>query len=413
MFASLVLSLVWPCLPTTALAQAPATDPARSERALAAEERRILSLSDGRKVRAVARHRADAWEVRDGNLWLVLPEGLVQGVESEREVLARLHELSARVPPDDLARKCALAEWMVQQGLLAEALTALDQILQADPEQAAARALIARAAIPVAFPHAAEDSTLAPRERIDALLRFGAQSRPAVRELVAARLTTLDEPALVQEALERDSHSGVLTRRDFAVFALRRLCPGRCVRELLACATFDPSPDVRAEAALGLRLVDSPRRVVPLVHVLAGDDPAARMHAVEALGGIGDLAALEPLLMHLARMAPASGSGGGAPRSHIFVGNQVTYLRDFDVQIAQGSSIADPIPDVVSEGTQFDVRVVGIGVESVTPAAERRAICRALARLSGEKLPEDPERWFAWWKQRSEAAQRAGEKTPR
>src|SRR5258706_15294431 len=208
------------------LAQAPEGDPVRAERALAAEERRVLSLSDGRKLRAVARHRADAWEVRDGNLWLVLPEGLVQSVESERDVLARLRELAERVPPGDLARKCALAEWMVQQGLLAEALGALDQILQADPEQPAARALIARAAIPVAFPHAAEDSALAARERIDALLRFGAQSRPAVRELVALRLAALLEPVLVQEALERDSHCGVLTRRGFAVFALRRLCPG-------------------------------------------------------------------------------------------------------------------------------------------------------------------------------------------
>jgi len=53
--------------------------------------------------------------------------------------------------------------------------------------------------------------------------------------------------------------------------------------------------------------------------------------------------------------------------------------------------------------------VVGIGIEPATPAAERRAVCRALARLSGEKSNEDPERWFAWWKQRTEAAQRATE----
>jgi hypothetical protein len=137
------------------------------------------------------------------------------------------------------------------------------------------------------------------------------------------------------------------------------------------------------------------------------------VHAIEALGTIGDLAALEPLLVHLARMSPQSGSGGGAPRSHIFVGNQVGYLRDFDVQIAQGSSIADPIPDVVGEGAQLDVRVVGIGVESVTPAAERRAICRTLARLTGEKPSDEPEHWLAWWKQRSESTERAAGSTPR
>jgi len=413
MLAAFVLLLGSPCLPVAAAVQGPGTDPARTERALAAEERRILSLTDGRKLRAVSRQRADTWEVRDGNVWLVLPEGLVQSVESERELLARLRELSARIRPDDLAGKCGLAEWSLQAGLLAEALGTLDQILVVDPEHAAARALIARAAIPVAFPRAAGDAASPARERIDALLRFGAQSRPAVRELIVAKFVSLHEPTLLQEALLRETRNGVLTRRAFGLFVLRRMFPGSSMHELQTCAVFDPSADVRVEAALGLRLVESPARVVPLVHVLAREVPAARVHAIEALGAIGDLGALEPLLVHLARMAPQSGSGGGAPRAHIFVGNQVGYLRDFDVQIAQGSSIADPIPDIVGEGTQFDVRVVGMGVESVTPAAERRAICRALARLSGEKPSDDPEHWLAWWKQRSEAAEKAGGNTPR
>lgn len=393
--------------PGTALAaqQPPGPERGREERSQAVEERRILTLADGRKLRAIARARGEGWEVRDGNVWLVLPAGLVQGVESEREVLARLHELSARVPPEDLNRRCALAEWMLQQGLLAEALSALDQLLGADPEHAGARALIARSAIPVAYPHNAEDADLAPRERIDTLLRFGAQSRPALRELVVAKLDALHEPGILREALVRETQSGVVTRREFGLLGLRRSFPGAAVRELLACATYDPSADVRAESALGLRLVDARSRLVPLVHVLARDEPAARMHAAEALGMIGDAAALEPLVMHLARLVPPqTASSGGAPRSHIFVGNQVGYLRDFDVQIAQGASIADPVPDIASEGTQLDVKVVGIGVESATPAAERRTVCRALARISGEKPSEDPERWFAWWKQHNEGA---------
>jgi hypothetical protein len=417
MFSIVALLLAWPALADASSAQAPAADPVRDERAQAAEERRILSLNDGRKLRALARSREGAWEVRDGNVWLVLPEGLVRGVESEREVLARMRELSARVKPDDLAGKCALADWMVQQGLLAEALAALDQILLADPEHASARALIARGAIQVALPRASAEAAGSTREDIDALLRFGAQSRPAVRELVAARLAEQGQPELLREELLRALKSGVVTRRSFALLALRRVLPGSGLRELLACAAFDPSEDVRAAAALGLRQCESAARVVPLVRLLAGDDAATRMHAVEALGAIGDLAALQPLLVHLERLtspssASGSGSGGLAPRSHIFVGNHVAYLRDFDVQIAQGASIADPIPDVVTEATQLDVRVTGIGVESITPAAEKRALCRALARLSGEKTSDDPERWFAWWKQRAEAAQRASAGTP-
>ncbi|MBK7643561.1 MAG: HEAT repeat domain-containing protein [Planctomycetes bacterium] len=412
MLCLLAVLLSWPG--SAALtAQAPAPASTREERALAAEERRILSLCDGRKLRALSRLREDGWEVRDGNVWLVLPDGLVQRASSERELLSQLRELSSAVPAEDLGRRCELAGWMIQEGLLSEALAALDRILSADPEHEAARALIEREAIPIAFPRAAEDTALPIRERIDALLRFGSQSRPALRELVAGKLAALAQPELVHELLVRDTRSGVTTRRAFALFGLRRIFPGGSARELLERATFDPSSDVRAEAALGLRLVESRARVVPLVHVLAREEPALRIHAIEALGTSGDLAAIEPLLVHLARMAPAAGSAGGAPRSHLFVGNQVGYLRDFDVQIAQGSSIADPIPDVVGEGTQLDVKVIGMGVESSTPAAERRALCHALARLSGEKPSENPERWFAWWKQRSEAAERLGAGTPR
>ena len=83
------------------------------------------------------------------------------------------------------------------------------------------------------------------------------------------------------------------------------------------------------------------------------------------------------------------------------------------MQIAQGSSIADPIVGAVAEATQLDVRVVGIGTETVTLAAERRTICRSLAKLTGEKPSEDPERWFAWWKSRTQGSDAARTPLPR
>ncbi len=381
-----------------------ASTQASDERANAGEERRVLTLSDGRKLRALSRQRDGVWEVRERELWLVLPAGLVRSARTERELVASLHELSSRIPSDDWPRRAALAEWMVEQGLLTEALQALDLVLGAQPDSEPARAVLARAAIPIAFPRVCDDEDSTPRERIDALLRFGAQGRPALRELAAARLATLAEPSSVFDALVRDCTSGVVTRRAFAVLALRRLFPGKAARELLQRAAFDPSDEVREGAALGLRAVTNPQRIVPLVRLLGRDDPAARIHAVEALGTLADAAALEPLLVHLARLAPQSAASGGAPRAHVLFGSQVGYLRDFDVQIAQGAAIADPIPDSISDATQLDVRVVGVGVESITPAAERRAICRALADISGEKPSEDPERWFAWWKARAEAA---------
>ncbi|HVS08910.1 MAG TPA: hypothetical protein VMS76_03475, partial [Planctomycetota bacterium] len=45
-------------------------------------------------------------------------------------------------------------------------------------------------------------------------------------------------------------------------------------------------------------------------------------------------------------------------RANIAVLNQVAYVQDFDVEIAQGASIADPIVNVVQDGVILDVRPV-------------------------------------------------------
>jgi type II secretory pathway component GspD/PulD (secretin) len=45
-------------------------------------------------------------------------------------------------------------------------------------------------------------------------------------------------------------------------------------------------------------------------------------------------------------------------RSNLAVMNQVAYVQDFDVEIAQAASIADPIISVVEDGVILDVRPV-------------------------------------------------------
>lgn len=45
-------------------------------------------------------------------------------------------------------------------------------------------------------------------------------------------------------------------------------------------------------------------------------------------------------------------------RSNLTVLNQVVYVKDFDVEIAQAASIADPIIDIVQDGVILDVRPV-------------------------------------------------------
>ena len=45
-------------------------------------------------------------------------------------------------------------------------------------------------------------------------------------------------------------------------------------------------------------------------------------------------------------------------RANLTFLNQIAYVKDFDVEIAQAASIADPIVDVVEEGVILDVRPI-------------------------------------------------------
>jgi len=71
-------------------------------------------------------------------------------------------------------------------------------------------------------------------------------------------------------------------------------------------------------------------------------------------------------------------------------------VQDFNPEIAQGASIADPIINTVDDATVLDVRVGGTSTQTVE--IEGPVICRTLARLTGERLPEKPSAWLDWWK---------------
>src|SRR5262245_9361831 len=86
MLSALLLLWICPGLPLQRAGAQPGSEPARADRAREPEERRILTLVDGRKLRGVTRLCADGWELRDGSVWLVLPEGLVASAASEREL---------------------------------------------------------------------------------------------------------------------------------------------------------------------------------------------------------------------------------------------------------------------------------------------------------------------------------------
>ncbi len=96
----------------------------------------------------------------------------------------------------------------------------------------------------------------------------------------------------------------------------------------------------------------------PLLHIRAA-------RALRELGAKEALPLLKKESFHLAKILAKlrRGNGGGAgPRANISVIKQQAIVKDYDVQVAQNSAVADPIVGVVSEGVVLDVKVLGVSI---------------------------------------------------
>ena len=76
----------------------------------------------------------------------------------------------------------------------------------------------------------------------------------------------------------------------------------------------------------------------------------------------------------------------------------MAYVADFDVEIAQGASIADPQINVIGSGAMFTARSLGISGYSVVQ--HRKTILKSLAQLTGEDHGKRAKDWIAWWETR-------------
>jgi HEAT repeat protein len=360
-------------------------------------EKMLLHLADGRVLRVRARPAdgAGGWEVRAGRDEVqVLPAAAVTRAALERDVLDEAQRLAGDVDRDDPVRRTALAAWMFDQGLWEEGIDELDPVLGRAPDQPEAVALLRRTPPPLALPELeAEADSLA------GFVRQVAGARPVAREVAVQRIAALAErsdlPFDLRAELCRELIESSLRRRAFAALALRRIFPGEEIKPLLSRAVLDGSGDVRAEAALALRAADDPAVMLPVLRALGSSSSAVRANAAEALGHMGYPQAVAPLVGHLSAVNTLASGGYTPPRANIFVGKQLAYVQDYDVEVAQGSAIADPTINTLMEGAVLDVRV--LGVSQMQLASEKATVRDALARLTGASPGRTTRAWTDWW----------------
>ncbi len=167
---------------------------------------------------------------------------------------------------------------------------------------------------------------------------------------------------------------------------------------VLRTAIFDDAPEVRGKAiALAAASGAAQPAVEYLSNWLVHKHPKASMRAADALGALGEPAAVGALV----KAAPfaAAGSEGGV-RAHAAFLTQQAYIKDFDVEVAQSAFIADPKVDALTYGSVLDVRIGAVVTQRIEIIASFR---RAITKLEGADPGDDVAKWEAWL-----AARRAG-----
>ena len=177
--------------------------------------------------------------------------------------------------------------------------------------------------------------------------------------------------------------------RVYAAEELGRLADPLAVPPLLKRVIYEDEKDVRRAAALALKEIGSPSTVVPLGRALDSRLVDVRVRAAEALGLLGDELAYPFVIKKW------EGRSGDFPQVYFSTVKQISYIQDFDVEVAQTSFIADPIVGVLQEGVVQAVKIHA--TEQSFFIKERPAFNGALAQLAGTDLGNKVGAWKAFW----------------
>jgi HEAT repeat protein len=231
-------------------------------------------------------------------------------------------------------------------------------------------------------------------QRVADLLHRAAEGPERARKFALEALAGMSPDDLARPAL-RALRRGTPAERRLAASLLARWGDVDAVRPLIHTAIKDREKSVRGAAVEALKEIDHEDTLRPFARALWSDTPIIRTHAAEALGSFGGAASVEWIIR---RLKTGGGPGG---RNHIFVGRQLSYISDFDVEIAQASQIGDPIVGTIREGVILDTRVLGVQEEFTT--VERRVYYHSLRQAAGRDIGDDVALWEDWYEREGRA----------
>lgn len=355
----------------------------------------VVELHDGSRLVGELRSSKEGVVLTSPLGRLEIGHDQIARLERRNDLLTR-HRLAQAAAGTQPHALLSLASFDLDRGLYPEAFDAADAARAAGADPALIEALQQRLAADALLDGAApalpptDDAT---RRKLLVRLIGSSESRAAF----ARPLLLAGEPQATQAFLLDRLANGPASERRAAAHLLGEQLSDRALGKLVRASLIDSDDQVRGaarEAALRSR---HPELAVPYLKALETDDSRFRERAYPALAELRDPRAVDGLIAMLEpRAAPGSGAGSSPPHANVYFGEQRAFVRDFDVEIAQGAVIAKPVIGVLQSGVVLDVAVAGV---FVIRAEERRAALGALKKLTGQSFGADAATWHAWWKQ--------------
>jgi HEAT repeat protein len=219
------------------------------------------------------------------------------------------------------------------------------------------------------------------RRRAEELVAAMLDDDAEVRRLATSQLAELPDAALVRP-LEKALFAPDPAVRIAAVKTLSRIGDRVALPWLIRSSMFDAKPEVRNAAFRAVRSFRDEDVFFPYARAMYSASPKARIMAAQVLADLDDLRGVDVILRRI------SFGLGASPRVNLMVGAQTSYIRDFDVEIAQAAAIGDPIVGTIRDGIILDFKILG-GYGESWVVEQRRAFAGALANLTGRDYGED------------------------
>jgi len=353
----------------------------------------VVELKDGTRLIGKIAATKDVVTIRTPLGALEVPAFDVTRLVKRSELLPK-HKALAAAAGDEVRAWLTVATWDLQHGLYPESFDAADRASALAPKDPAVVTLFDQLSRDALLDDLAPNGAPAAEVRGRLLEKLSAKS-PARAAFARAALGRVPSDELEPWLLGQLKSSRPESRAG-AARLLGEMGGEKGLAQLIRSSLLDEHSNVRAAARDGAAASHHPDLASPYLKALASGDERMRERAYPMLEMLRDPRAV-PALIDVLKLkpAPAGGSGGfNPPHQHIFIGEQRAYVRDFDVEIAQGAVIAKPIVGILQSGSVLDVKVAG--VVQIT-YVEKVEVVDLLRRLTGQRLGTDPLAWEAWW----------------